>query len=256
MVHDAESVFGPVAELYDRVRTAYPAPLVADVVELAALDSDGEILEIGCGTGKATRLFAEYGRRMTCVDASKRMLDVARRTCARFQHVRFVEAKFEDWSPGGTRFDLVLAAQAWHWIEPAVGYGRVAEILKPGGLFAIIWNSRSEGIVPSLRDELDAIYERYADLRSPGPGSVTSLRFPSLISASGRFGNPWIRRYAWESQFDTETWIQFLTTTSDHRTLAPARREALLTSVREAIDRHGGIYRFTMESTVLAAKRV
>lgn len=255
MTHDAENVFGPVAELYDRVRTAYPEQLVADVLGMASLHGDGEILEIGCGTGKATRLFAAHGHRMTCVDASKRMLDVARRTCAHFPRVRFVEAKFEDWSPGGKKFELAFAAQAWHWIEPSVGYNRVADVLTPGGLFVIVWNSRSEGALPALRDALDAIYERYADLQNPGPGSKTSSEFPTLVAASGRFGKPRISRYTWESQFDTETWVQFLTTTSDHRSMAPERAKALLDGVRDAIDRHGGIYRFKTETTVIAARR-
>ncbi len=54
---DSQS-FDSVAGLYDKFRPAYPRRLVDCIIELSGLKDDARILEVGSGTGKATRLFA------------------------------------------------------------------------------------------------------------------------------------------------------------------------------------------------------
>ena len=59
---------------------------------------------------------------------------------ARSHGVDVVVSAFEEWTPGRT-FDLVCSGQAWHWIDPEMGYRRAAELLRPGGRLAVFWNS-------------------------------------------------------------------------------------------------------------------
>jgi ubiquinone/menaquinone biosynthesis C-methylase UbiE len=52
---DLGQVFDEVPELYDRVRPAYPDELFADLVAITGMDERSSVLEVGCGTGQATR---------------------------------------------------------------------------------------------------------------------------------------------------------------------------------------------------------
>jgi SAM-dependent methyltransferase len=124
--------FGAVAEAYERFRPGYPGSLF-DLVVTYARQPVRTALEIGAGTGKATRLFAERGVKVTAAEPDVAMLAQLR------QHVpasvRTVQAAFEDLRPG-ERYGLVYAAAALHWTNPEGRWPRVAALLEPGGVFA------------------------------------------------------------------------------------------------------------------------
>jgi SAM-dependent methyltransferase len=62
------TTFNNSAEWYDQVRPGYPEALIDDVIRLSAIPAGGQILEIGCGTGKATEMFASRRYAMLCLD--------------------------------------------------------------------------------------------------------------------------------------------------------------------------------------------
>jgi len=117
-------VFGDVAELYDRSRPSYPDALIDDVIAAAPLREGGRALEVGAGTGKATRLFARRGVPVLAIEPSPGMAAVARRNLASFADVEIIESDFERWDPAGERFALLYSAQAWHWIDSEVRFAR------------------------------------------------------------------------------------------------------------------------------------
>ncbi|MEU4119808.1 class I SAM-dependent methyltransferase [Kitasatospora sp. NPDC028055] len=128
--------FGTVAAAYERYRPGYPAELFDLVAEYAAEQAGGPVrtaLEIGAGTGKATRLFAGRGVAVTATDPDAAMLAELRRHAP--GNVRTVRAAFEELPPDGP-YDLVYAAAALHWTDPVGRWRRVAELLRPGGVFA------------------------------------------------------------------------------------------------------------------------
>lgn len=124
--------FGMKADAYERFRPEYPAEL-ADIVLTYAGHPIRTALEIGAGTGKATRLFAQRGIEVTATDPDAAMLAVL------VQHVpatvSTVQATFED-LPTGERYGLVYAAAALHWTKPEGRWARMAALLEPGGVFA------------------------------------------------------------------------------------------------------------------------
>jgi SAM-dependent methyltransferase len=124
--------FGAVAEAYERFRPGYPVQLF-DLVMTYAGQPVLTALEIGAGTGKATRLFAQRGVGVTATEPDGAMLAELRKHVP--ANVKTVQAAFEDLQPGQS-YGLVYAAAALHWTNPDGRWSRIAALLEPGGVFA------------------------------------------------------------------------------------------------------------------------
>lgn len=147
--------FGSGAADYERHRPGYPEDLVAEVVAYAGRPVL-TALEIGAGTGKATRVFAAAGIDVLATDPDAGMLAELRRRVP--STVSTQQAAFEDLDGAGT-YDLVFAAAALHWTDPAGRWARVASLLVDGGVFA------SFGGQVDLADS--AVEEAVARARAP-----------------------------------------------------------------------------------------
>ncbi len=219
---------------------AYPDELYTELVSAAGLEPGARLLEVGCGTGKATRPLAERGFAITCLEPGPHLADVAAANLAEFAGVRIVRLPLEDWRPApGERFDLVFAATAWHWIDPAVGYERAWRVLRPGGHLAI-W--AAEHVLPAdgdpffseIQDVYDEIGEglpRGADF--PEPGALPTFR--SAIERSGLFSVTTTTEYNWDGRYTAEQYIALLDTFSGHIDMAPWQRDRLYTEIRRRL---------------------
>ena len=111
MAETLRSIFDEDAELYDRARPDYPPALFADLVTLTGIGADSSVIEIGAGTGQATRGLLATGASVTAVEIGANM---ANRLQANLPMVTVVNAAFEDWSPPRP-VDLITSFTAWHW---------------------------------------------------------------------------------------------------------------------------------------------
>nr|WP_030439293.1 class I SAM-dependent methyltransferase [Actinoplanes subtropicus] len=124
--------FGLRAEAYERFRPGYPVELFDTVMTYAGRPVR-TALEIGAGTGKATRLFARRGVTVTATEPDGDMLAELRKHVP--ATVRTVQAAFEDLGPEKS-YELVYAAAALHWTNPEGRCSRLAALLRPGGVVA------------------------------------------------------------------------------------------------------------------------
>ena len=167
------STFDEAAELYDRARPGYPAALFEDLAELTSIGPESRVLEIGPGTGQATLPLAERGCRVVAVELGADLAAVARRKLAGFANVEVVTAAFEDWPLPAEAFDLVLAATAFHGIDPAVRIDKVADALRPGGSLATITTHHVAGGDESFFADAQSCYVRW------DPDTPTALTLKS-----------------------------------------------------------------------------
>ncbi len=150
LAEERSRFFDQQADCYDRSRPTYPAVVIDEVLgtEPAGMD----VLDVGCGTGIASRQVAERGANVLGVEVAPRMAEIAR------NHGIEVEvAAFEDWDAAGRTFDRVISAQAWHWLDLPVSTAKAASLLRPGGRLCLFW---SAGCHPD--DLADALAEVYA----------------------------------------------------------------------------------------------
>lgn len=255
-------VFGEVAELYDRHRPTYPDRLIDDLLTLARVERGQPVLEVGAGTGKATRLFAARGIPVVAVEPSAEMAAVARRNCRTFAGVEIEQSDFEHWDPAGRRFPLLACAQAWHWVHPAVGYAKARQALLPGGILAAFWN-RVAWARCELRESLAVAYQRSAPELAPDshilhPGNLcpdADADWESAIAAADGLGCPEIHYYEWEQSYSAVGYAGLLATLSDIHLLPQARRTALLDAVTGAIKAHGAPFILPMHTRLCLAHR-
>ena len=131
--------FGEVAEDFDRVRLGYPEALVDDVLGYCGSAIDGRsALEVGAGTGKATRAFVARGVPVVAVEPDNAMAAILDRHFR--DAVRIVRSGFEEYEPGEA-FGLLYSADAWHWVRPEVRWALAGRALAPGGALALFWNN-------------------------------------------------------------------------------------------------------------------
>lgn len=124
--------FGSAASAYEQFRPGYPDELVDEVLTYAGRPVR-TALEIGAGTGKATRVFAGRGIAVTATDPDALMLVELRKHVP--ATVATAQGAFED-LPLTSTYDLVFAAASLHWTDPADRWSRVAALLNPDGIFA------------------------------------------------------------------------------------------------------------------------
>jgi SAM-dependent methyltransferase len=232
-------VFNEVPELYDRVRPGYPDELFSDLVSITGLAQRSSVLEVGCGTGQATRSLAQLGITLTAVEPGTGLAAVARQRLAGFDNVAVETSRFEDWDDHGRRFDAAVSASAWHWVDPAIGWPRVHEVLRPGGWLALL------GHVVVRRAGEREVYAETADLHerfspaNPDWGSpptedevlATGQGWGSVADPGNLFGPTVVRWYPTVQWFDGDGFADLLRSTSIYRKLDPAVREPLLDAI-------------------------
>lgn len=249
--------FDQVADLYDRARPGYPEALFDDVVAAAALSPGDPVLEIGCGTGKATLGLERRGLNILALDPGEALIAVARRRLAGFEAAQFARTTLEAWPAPPGAFRLAISAQALHWVAPDLWFAKPALTLAPGGVFAV-FGSVPAPLPDPIRARVEDAYARHApELLGPPPeriyrpGAVIHNRF----EAAPEFGPVTHRDYRWSRPQTAESYPDFLRTLSTHQMLAPARRDALLGAVAEAIWASGGALEAPWETHLYWARR-
>lgn len=125
----------PLAADYAANRTGYSNELY-DTIARFGLRRNASVLDVGCGTGIASAPFAANGFPVTGVDPSPAMLAQAKQL---MPAAILVEGSAEALPFPNERFDLVIGAQAFHWLDRTRALAEAHRVLRPGGTIAIWW---------------------------------------------------------------------------------------------------------------------
>ncbi|MGV9674282.1 class I SAM-dependent methyltransferase [Nocardia sp. NPDC003482] len=134
---DRARSFGPQAAAYARYRPDYPPAAISWALEPLRHTATAEVLDLGAGTGKLTSNLVAAGLRVTAVEPDEAM----RAEFARQQREVPVLAGSAEAVPlPDHSVDAVFAGQAFHWFDPERAFPEIARVLRPGGVFAALWN--------------------------------------------------------------------------------------------------------------------
>ncbi|MBO0834906.1 MAG: class I SAM-dependent methyltransferase [Actinobacteria bacterium] len=255
--------FETIADSYHAARPDYPDGLYDDLVTAAGLQPGASLLEVGCGTGKATIPLAQRGFQITALELGPDLAAAARENLAAYHRVQVVQQAFESWQPpAGVGFDLVYAATAWHWVDPAVRYERAWRLLRPGGHLAI-W---AAGHVLPVADgdpfflEIQDVYDETGEGLPPGatflvPGNLPTER--AAIEGSGLFAVTMAKEFIWVLDYTVDEYLALLDTFSSHIAMAPWQRDRLHGEIRRRLaPRPGGKLRRHWGAVLQVARRL
>ena len=251
-------LFDREASLYDRYRPGYPEALI-DAILAPDDPASLTLLDVACGTGIAARQLAARGAGVLGVELNPKMAALA------VGHgIPCEVSAFEEWDPAGRRFDRVVCAQAWHWLDQSTALDTVARLLPAGGRLCLAWNV---GWHPDLLAE--ALFERYRAVlgaehslvvgygaQRPGqPRTEFTGPLGDSIAADGRFGRVRLERFRWQQERSAADWVGELRSHSDHAALPEPVRERLFAEVAATIEGFGGSFELYFESVLIDAVR-
>ncbi len=244
--------FDAVARAYEVERPGYPDALFDDLLSLTHLGPDARVLEIGCGTGKATRSLLRRGLRVTAIELGASLAAVAREVLGGDQLTVHV-GRFEEWDAPVAAFDLALSAQAYHWLDAELAGPKVAHALVPGGVLACFWNMVVEHV-----DWLTQIYVEHApEMRFDEPEPRYEARVKHArehIEKGGALEVFEERRYPWTLRKRADDYVRLIDTYSDHRILCDETRARLYPAIRTAIEERGGLLERPQVAHLLLAR--
>jgi SAM-dependent methyltransferase len=247
--------FGEVAEDFDRVRHGYPEALVDDVLAYCGSALDGRYaVEVGAGTGKATRAFVARGVPVVAVEPDDAMAAILDRHVG--DAVRIVRVGFEEYEPEKA-FGLLYSADAWHWIRQQARWALAGRALAPGGALALFWNNAHiddpvlrqsmldvlAEITPSIVIDDDLITEDQLLHAWPGTELVDRPEFHDVA----------VRLYQSRLTMSGVDYLTLMWTRSQVRMLAEQARARLFAALADVFD---GIVPLTVYTGLYLARRV
>ena len=220
-IAERASSFGSVAEAYDRFRPGPPLSAVDWILDVPR----GSAADLGAGTGALTRQMACRVDTVFALEPDPRMLEVLTR---RSPEVSAVRCTAEQLPMGPGTLDAAMVSSAWHWMDPGATIAELGRVLRPGGVFGVIWNGADRSV-----DWVTGL------LGDPGPfPPVTGSGRRAVISSNCPPGSPFVDLDScvihWSLPLDREQLVGLAGTYSSMITMPPGQRDAELSRIRPA----------------------
>jgi SAM-dependent methyltransferase len=225
--------FGDDPANYDAIRPDYPDWVYDTLRDRCGLGPDCAAFEIGAGTGIATRRLLQAGASVVAVEPDPRLAAYLRANTPD-PALEVVNAPFETVELAPDAFDLGFAATSFHWVDELAALHKIAELLRPGGWWAMVWNVFGDD------DRADPFHDATDAILNDGPRSPSSggrggvpyaLQENARLSAFGRapaFEDLKRELSTWELVLDPDQVVRLYATYSDMTARpAPEQREVL-----------------------------
>lgn len=242
IVQGNETKFNEVADVYDKMRPGYVEELYKDIFNYANLNPQSKILEIGVGTGQATRPFLEKGCDLTAVEIGNNLASYTAKKYEKYKNLMVKNEAFQEFDSSDNTFDLIYSASAFHWIPEELGYTKVYNLLKPGGVFVRFANHPYKDKSQEEMDtEIQKVYSVYMPQSKPSPEFTEEFaRERAKIAEKYGFTDIAYKLYKRTRTFTSEQYAELLGTYSDHLALEDNVRNEFFSKVKQVIDEFGG----------------
>ena len=163
MFRRRRSSFGAIAAEYDAVRPSWPEETVRWMLGSPASTTELDVVDLGAGTGKGSRVMARMRHRVTAVEPAEGMLGALRGSLLELEpevaaRVEPRDGSAEQLPVEDGSADAVTVFQAWHWFDHEAAAQECARVLRPGGWLSMAWHRRDESV--GWQEELSDLVDR------------------------------------------------------------------------------------------------
>jgi SAM-dependent methyltransferase len=217
--------FEAVADEYDAARPSYPNEVFDALGPLEGL----HVLDVGAGTGIATRALIDHGARVVAVDPGP---EVLRRAAAHTHSLAAVVGDGAFLPVRSGAVDMVCFAQSWHWLDEMRRVPETHRVLRSSGRWAGWWShARADG--EQWFDRYWTVVETWCSGTHRGQRDTDwgrTIALPGSFDVAERVTVPWIR------QISVENWMTDQASHSYVAGLSRDRRTELLGELRAVLD--------------------
>lgn len=240
---DRRLSFNEAAEIYDEVRPSYPAALFDVLFDL--LPAQPEVVEVGPGTGQATKDLLARGASVHAIEIGSAMATKLRSNLPS-ERLSVTVGDFELVHIESGSVDALFSATAYHWISRSAQTNRPAAILRPGGVVAIVDliqvdSPEAQGFFAAAQP----IYERYGEGHTGPPAPTRGGVDPAIravLEADRRFDLVAVRRYDWNQTYSGSDYRKLMLSYSGTQMMEEADRLGLLDDMESFIrNEFGGV---------------
>lgn len=218
------------------MRPSYPVDLFDALFQM--LPTQPKIVEVGPGTGQATKDLLARGAFVDAIEIGPKMAAKLRSNLLS-DRLRIGVGDFEAFEVVSGETDAVFSATAYHWISRQAQTDRPAEILRPGGLVAIV-----DAIQVDSPDDAgffaaaQPIYERYGQGHTGPPAPTRANVDPairSVFDTDRRFDSVAVRRYDWDQTYSATDYRSLMLSYSGTQMMEETDRMGLLDDVESFV---------------------
>jgi SAM-dependent methyltransferase len=215
------TAFAEVAGAYERARPTYPE----DGVRWLVGDDPVDVVDLGAGTGKLTRILVGLGHRVVAIEP---LAEMRAELVAAVPGVTALAGAAEALPLPEASADVVTCGQAFHWFDHARSLPEIARVLRSGGRLALVWNSR---------DDSDPWVARLSQII--GNETVQEADLAPVVE-SELFGPIERARFPFAHTLDRDGLLDLVLSRSYCAKLPPEDREPILEAVGRLYDETAG----------------
>lgn len=257
---EGRRLFGLDPAAYDSARPGHAERVYEVLVERCGLGPQTGVLEIGPGTGQATRRVLELGANpLVAVEPDPALAAHLEASLGNYVDVRISTLEDARLPPGS--FDLAVAASSFHWVDEELGLAKVLAALKPGGWLAMWWTlfgepGRPDAFIAATSPLLAGLHASPSagEARRPAHALDSEARLAALQRAG--FGSIEHEVVAWQARWDTEGIRALYATFSPIARLEEKQRMDILDEISRIADvDFGGQVERTLLTSLYTARR-
>lgn len=242
IIKGLETKFNEVYIEYDKWRPTYVSELYKDIMDFKELNQFSNVLEVGIGTGQATLPILEKGCSLTAIELGDKLAEYTKQKFSKYKNFNIKNIPFQDYECQLDSFDMIYSASAFHWIPEEIGYSKVYEMLKNGGVFARFANHPyKDKENPELDIAMQEVYSKYMSF-SPAKPEYSEEQCKIIADIGKKYGfiDVNYKLYHRTRTFTAQEYISLIGTYSDHRALEENMRIEFLNEIKNVIDNYGG----------------
>ncbi|MCD4650355.1 MAG: methyltransferase domain-containing protein [Candidatus Cloacimonetes bacterium] len=252
--------FNSISELYHQFRLGYPTEMYDEIRRICNPPRNLKILEIGVGTGTATKeIVQQFSPELTALEPGTQLCKLGKELFSGEESVRFVCSGFEEYAKD-SQYNWIVSATAFHWIDPLIKFEKAASLLDDNG-FLIVWTNNYSRDDSPVFEDIAEIYEKLHPNGSPEDGDIRRIQTEKIVARDQEISNSLWFNHCYHKVFERnipltgDKYIGLLKTFSNNISLPEKQLESFYLAIEASIERHGGFINLPVKTSLTIAKK-